>query len=211
MTSSRRRDFLRAVVSALTRIGLPPALGSSAWGDASVTRPFGESLVTQSDVDGLRLGRASAKEYPGATVLVPLSGGSEESITAGGIVLDLFRYDSDGQSVTVYQRVLPRQDIAAGLYLRSAVILPDPGSPTSQDGRADYENHPRSPVKGDRHSGGCPDRGHGRLVALTMPAIEPEPTENWVLGPCPIAGEAGASTEPAPQGYGSGLTASRPR
>jgi hypothetical protein len=39
MTSSRRRDFLRAAVSALTSIGLPPALGSSAWGDASVTRP----------------------------------------------------------------------------------------------------------------------------------------------------------------------------
>jgi hypothetical protein len=33
----------------------------------------------------------------------------------------LFRYDSEGQSVMVHQRVLPWQDIAAGLHLRSAL------------------------------------------------------------------------------------------
>jgi hypothetical protein len=50
MTSSRRRAFLRAVVSALTSIGFPPALGSSAWSGVPVTpTPSQENLVTQSD------------------------------------------------------------------------------------------------------------------------------------------------------------------
>jgi len=107
MALSERRDFLRAAGAALAGVAAPAAPAPAAWAGAAVTRDHSqELLVTLSDVDGIRLRKASVKEIP----------------PRGGIVLRVFRYQPpDGISKTVHRLVLPWMDVRAGLYLRSAV------------------------------------------------------------------------------------------
>lgn len=107
MAFPERRDFLRAAGAALAGAAAPAALAPAAWAGATVTRDHSqELLVTLSDVDGIRLRKASVAETP----------------SRGGIVLGMFRYESpDGVSKTVHRLVLPWMDVRAGLYLRSAV------------------------------------------------------------------------------------------
>jgi hypothetical protein len=111
-----RRGFLKMAVTLITGTVARADLTPTAWAappnlmgapDAGITPNHSQQLlVGLSDVDGIRLRKASGENLP----------------PPGGLVLRLFRYESpDGMSRTVHRLVLPWTDVRAGLYLRSAV------------------------------------------------------------------------------------------
>jgi hypothetical protein len=111
-----RRGFLKEAVTLLTGAAAPvvsapaaraaqPNFGGVPGAELTPNNAH-ELLVRLSDVDGLRLHRATEKEIP----------------LPGALVLDVFRYEPpDGLSRTAHRLVLPWMDVRAGLYLRSAV------------------------------------------------------------------------------------------
>jgi hypothetical protein len=110
-----RRGFLKAAVTLLTGATAPTVAvvtacegrpnGGGAGSDVTPSHSH-EQVVGLSDVDGIRVRRASDEDLP----------------PPGGLVLGLFRYEPpDGISRTVHRLVLPWMDVRAGLYLRSGV------------------------------------------------------------------------------------------
>jgi hypothetical protein len=106
-TSGPRRDFLARLATILAGAAAPwiPA-GATVAGPGDTSDPGRRLLVAVPGADGLRIGPVPAGAAP----------------PAGGLVLGLFRYDAPGElPVDVERLVLPRADVAAGLYVRSAV------------------------------------------------------------------------------------------